>query len=146
MFKHEIETTVEIQGASDAVWGKLQDFAAYADWNPMIVQLDGEARPGNKLQFVVKQLDGKLLKLAARFKRIEPGKELRWAGGVPGVVHGEHYFVIESIGEGCCRFRHGEVFSGLLIPFLKSFLERKGRPLYQAMNNSLRDLVEKAGD
>jgi catechol 2,3-dioxygenase-like lactoylglutathione lyase family enzyme len=142
MFKHTIDTSIAINASSEKVWEKLINFNAYPDWNPMIVQLDGEAKVGSKLKFVVKQVNGKLLNLAARFKVINPSRELRWAGGVPGIIRGEHYFVIESTGENSCRFRHGEKFSGLMIPLLKLFLEFKGRPLYLALNNALRGVVE----
>lgn len=146
MFKHTIDTSIAISASAEQVWEKLSDFGAYPDWNPMIVQLDGEVKVGSKLKFVVKQLNGKLMNLAARFKLISPGKELRWVGGAPGIIRGEHYFVIEKTGENSCRFRHGEVFSGLLIPLLKLFLEYKAKPLYLALNNALRGVVEQPDD
>lgn len=145
MFKHTIETAIAINASSEKVWKKLTDFTAYPDWNPMIIRLDGEARVGAKLKFAVRQMSGKLLNLAARFKRVDPARELRWAGGLRGLLRGEHYFVIERTGENSCRFRHGETFSGLLIPLLKLFLEFKGRPLFLALNNALRGEVEEAG-
>jgi len=145
MFKHTIDTAIAINAPSEKVWEKLTDFSAYPDWNPMIVRLDGYARVGSRLKFVVRQMSGKLLNLKARFKRVDPARELRWVGGLPGIFRGEHYFVIEPTGEHSCRFRHGETFSGLLIPLLKLFLEFKGRPLYLGLNNALRGEVEAAG-
>lgn len=145
MFTHTIDTSITINAAGEHVWEKLTDFAAYPEWNPMIVRMDGQAKLGSKAKFVVRQLSGKLLNLKARFKRIDPARQLRWLGGLPGIFRGEHYFVIESTGENSCVFRHGEVFSGLLIPLLKLFLEFKGRPLYLALNNALRSEVEGAG-
>jgi len=143
MFKHTIDTNITIKASSEKVWEKLIGFSAYPDWNPMIVQLDGEAKAGSKVKFSVQQMSGKLQNFKARVLRAEPGKELRWVGGLPGILRGEHYFEIERTGENSCKFRHGEVFSGLLIPLLKMFLEFKGRPLYLALNNAMRGLVEK---
>ena len=109
MFKHTIDTNIAIEASTQKVWDKLLDFSAYPDWNPMIVQLDGEAKVGSKLKFVVRQLNDKLLNLAARFKVVKPARELRWSGGLRGILYGEHYFVIEKTGEDSCRFHHGEI-------------------------------------
>jgi hypothetical protein len=66
-----------------------------------------------------------------------------WAGRLPGLLRAEHYFVIEHIGPARVRFRHGEIFSGLLVPIVWPILRRSGREVYEAMNAALKRRVER---
>jgi hypothetical protein len=75
----------------------------------------------------------------------EPGRELRWMGRLllPGIFDGEHYFQIEPLGSGSVRFVHGERFSGLLVPLLKSSLAGGTKAGFVAMNEALKARVER---
>ena len=75
--------------------------------------------------------------------KAESERELRWSGGLPGLLRAEHYFVIERIGPAKLRFRHGEIFSGLLVPIVWPILRRSGREVYEAMNAALKRRVER---
>ena len=41
-----IDTEILIQASSERVWAVLTDFAAYPEWNPFIVSLEGKAEWG----------------------------------------------------------------------------------------------------
>ena len=45
----ELTTQIEFDGTPDEVWEVLQDLTAHAEWNPFITKIDGELRPGAKL-------------------------------------------------------------------------------------------------
>ena len=142
MSKYNFHATHEIKASAETVWDILTDVKQFPDWNPMIIELDGEMTVGNKFNFTVKQIDGKLLKLSGKFKTIDANRELRWGGGIPGCLFGEHYFVIEPAGEDRCVFHHGEDWSGMLMPLIWRWLEPKGKPLYPAMNEALKARAE----
>jgi hypothetical protein len=74
-----------------------------------------------------------------------PERELRWIGTlpVPGLFYGEHYFQIESVSDGRVVFHHGEVFSGLMVPFMKGTLDGVTRQGFIAMNEALKREAEK---
>ena len=65
----------------------------------------------------------------------KPNAELRWLGRflMPGLFDGEHYFVLSQLGENRTRFVHGERFSGVLVPLVKSSLESATRAGFEAM-------------
>lgn len=73
---------------------------------------------------------------------VDPGRELRWIGrfGVPGVVDGEHYFLIEQTGPSTVRFTQGEQFSGFLVPVAGSAIDVGDG--FDAMNQALKERVE----
>lgn len=75
----------------------------------------------------------------------EPGKELRWKGQLlaPGILDGEHYFLLAERSPGEVRFTHGEVFSGLLVPLVFRGSLRAGTERgFAAMNRALKARAE----
>lgn len=110
--KH-LRTEIVIAAPVETVWATLTDFASYPNWNPLITSLEGDISEGGKVEASILGMT-----IKPRIQRLDANSELRWLGhaGVPGLFDGEHYFRLESRGEGSTRFVHGERFSGLLIP------------------------------
>lgn len=44
---------------------------------------------------------------------LDPEREIRWGGGIPGVFFGEHYIRLSPEGRST-RVQHGEIFTGVL--------------------------------
>lgn len=57
---------------------------------------------------------------------------------------GEHYFQLQARDGGGTRLLHGERFSGLLLPLLKSNLQGPTRAGFEAMNLALKARAEAA--
>lgn len=72
-----------------------------------------------------------------------PERELRWLGHIlfSGIFDGEHYFLLEPVGERRTRLRQGEKFSGLLIGLLSGTLSATEAG-FKAMNAALKQQVE----
>jgi hypothetical protein len=100
MAERRIETGIQIDAPARRVWALLTDSARFPDWNPFIM----------------------------RFKptvlTVHPERELRWKGKllIPGIFDGEHYFLLDPIGESRTHLTHGENFSGFLITALSATL------------------------
>jgi hypothetical protein len=75
---------------------------------------------------------------------VRPERELRWLGHlfVPGIFDGEHYFLLEPIGENRTRLTQGEKFSGLLIGLLSNTLAATSAG-FKAMNTALKQQAER---
>jgi hypothetical protein len=76
---------------------------------------------------------------------VKPERELRWLGKLllPGLFDGEHYFLLEPIGEERTRFTHGENFSGLLVSIFGGALSATEEG-FKAMNLALKRQAEEA--
>lgn len=74
----------------------------------------------------------------------DPERELRWKGKllIPGLFEGEHFFKIEKKSDTRVVFDHGEVFSGLLMPFIRRSLDTETKRGFIAMNEALKKLAE----
>lgn len=138
----EIATEIEIDGSAQRIWDVLADFAAYPHWNPFLLKVDGAPEVARRIRFWFELPRGFRAPACATVLKSDQGRELRWAGSVPG-LRAEHYFLIEPTGAARFRFRHGEIFSGLLLPIVWPILRGRGREVYEAMNVALKARVER---
>ncbi|AYF72810.1 SRPBCC domain-containing protein [Nocardia yunnanensis] len=138
-----ISASIHIQATPDQVWDVLVDLRDYPEWNPFIREASGQIAVGNTLHLRMFPVGGGRptgftpTVLAAR-----PGAEVRWLGRflLPGIFDGEHSFTL-SATDGGTDVVQAEKFSGLLVPFLGSTLE-KTRESFVALNEALKKRVE----
>jgi hypothetical protein len=142
MFKHDIQTTIDIEASRTKIWEVLLDLSRYDDWNPMLRNVHTGLQTGDAVSFEVLREGNKPLKLKAKIITRDEETELSWRGGSAALISGHHYFRIEPLGKERCRFHHGEYFKGILVPLLKSTL-RDAPDLYRAMNEALKSRVER---
>ena len=112
-----VETT--IPAPPSAVWSVLTDGAAYQDWNPVFIGVQGEYREGAKVTNFVRQPNGETLEIVATVSRMVPERELRQKGGVPGILTFDHQWLLEPV-EGGTRVVQHEVDRGLGLWFWNS--------------------------
>jgi hypothetical protein len=145
LLRRSLDTEVEIDASAERVWTVLADLAAYPAWNPFIRRAAGELRRGERIQVVVQPPGRSEFEFEPTLIAVEPGRELRWLGhlGIRGLFDGEHGFVIEPLADGRVRFRHHEVMSGLLVPFLGGML-RDTELGFHEMNRALKARAEGA--
>jgi hypothetical protein len=140
---HEIITTISIAASAARVWSVLLDFARYPEWNPFIRSIEGTPSEG-ALKVRIQSASGKAMTFTPVVLLNTAGRELRWKGKLVlrGLFDGEHYFRLAPGGAGSTAFTHGERFTGLLVPLLRSALDRDTRPGFEAMNRALKQRVE----
>jgi hypothetical protein len=143
--RREISTKIEIETDARSAWYILVDFPRYPEWNPFIPWVRGTPTAGGHIRFVFQLLRGISIPACARVLKVEPKRELRWAGGIRGLLRAEHYMLLEPLTESRVRLRHGEIFTGLLVPLAwRLVLARHGPPAYENTNTALKQRAEKA--
>lgn len=141
IFMKQVHVSTDIDASPATVWNILLAFESYPDWNPMLVQVDTVPEPGAPVRFTVAQANGKALRLKAEITRLDSERELVWKGGSNLLLSGEHYFRLQCLPGGGCRFEHGEYFRGALLPLVRRLL-RDSEALYQSMNQALKSRAE----
>lgn len=132
----EIETHIDLPYPAERVWQVLADLAAYPEWNPYHVRVEGAAELGARLEVEVHKPNGHRLVIHPRVMAAEPDSSLVWGGGVPGIFRGVHRFDLEPLSENCTRLHHTEVFAGLFVGYAELDSIEAG---YTAMNAALAD-------
>lgn len=113
---------VEIAAPAEVVWAILADIAAYPSWNPYVLEVDGELRPGETLRVRIAQDDwAEPRVVAAELTRAAEG-ELRWRGTIvtPGVFDTEHSFLVVALEGGRSRLVQEEAFRGWLARWFRA--------------------------
>ena len=144
MAERRIETNIEMNVPPARVWSILTDFARMPAWNPFIKSISGTLAQGAQLSVYIAPPGKSGMRFKPTILTVRPERELRWLGHllIPGVFDGEHYFLLEPIGEGKTRLTQGEKFSGLLVGLFSGMLSATEAG-FHAMNSALKREAER---
>ena len=136
--KH-LHTEIQIEADPAEVWAVLMDFDRYPDWNPFLVDVRGDAQPGERLRVTLSPPGGRRITMRPTVTELVPGRVLEWWGhlGVRGIFDGRHRFELSASSTGT-RFVQQETFTGLLVPFLSKSLDGATAAGFTLMNEGLR--------
>lgn len=145
MVKRRIETNTEISAPSPRVWALLTDFVRMPSWNPFITSISGNLTQGARLSVCIAPPGWSTMRFKPTVITVRPERELRWLGHllVPGIFDGEHFFLLEPIGEDQTRLTQGEKFSGLLVGLFGGTLSTTVEAGFKAMNTALKREAER---
>jgi hypothetical protein len=120
MTERRIETAIEIDAPPSRVWTLLTDFARMPAWNPFIKSISGSLTQGARLSVYIVPPGKSGMRFKPTVLSVRPERELRWLGHFlfARIFDGEHYFLLEPIGESRTKLRQDEKFSGLLVGLL----------------------------
>lgn len=143
--KKELSTSIEIEGSPRQVWQALTGFAAYAEWNPFIVDARGACAWGSTLRLRMQPVGGRPATLTPTVREVVPERRLRWVGTFlsPYLLRADHTFTIER-RRGGCRLLQEETFTGALVPLISRSLDARTLPAFVLMNQALKAVVEQA--
>ena len=133
-----LRTTTSMDASRDEVWAVLTDTDSYAQWNPLITEFAGLLRPGERVQFVLHTTGGQNIRLSPTVSQALAGYELRWQGGLRGLLHVNHAFLLSTTYGGQTVLHHTEDYQGALVPLLRPLLERQLLPAFQTFNQALK--------
>ena len=74
-----IRTEIIINASREAVWKELTTFSKYKEWNPFIVDVQGEAIAGTKLRNTLRSANKNIV-FKPRLLEVEPLRKLTWLG------------------------------------------------------------------
>lgn len=138
-----IRTSHWIPASPEGVWAVLADFDHYAEWNPLNIWAEGEARLGARV--LMRFVDagggkGKVIAQTVTVTACDPPRRLEWAGHIPALFTGKHFFEL-SPESGGTRLLHGEDLSGLIPMLFPAGRIGRQKAAYEAMNHALEQRV-----
>ncbi|HTX26324.1 MAG TPA: SRPBCC domain-containing protein [Streptosporangiaceae bacterium] len=136
-----VSATIEIGAPPEQVWAVLADLAAYPQWNPIFPDASGQIAVGKRLTLAYRPPAGRGMTIRPKVLAVQPGAELRWALSLPGIIGGEHSFILTAVGDGT-RVVQSETFRGLLVP-LSGKAIAAAQASYATLNQALKKRVER---
>lgn len=110
--------TTTINASPDTIWAILADAAGYPDWDPGIDHVEGTLAAGESVKFFT-VIDPSQA-FAVKVTTFEPGAKMVLTGGMPmGIFKSERTHTLTPGDDGTTTFQTEEVFSGLMLTFIK---------------------------
>ena len=107
--------TIEIEAPPQRVWETLVDTAAYPDWDPGMVRIEGALAPGERVSFFTKLSPDRAFPV--KVTGFDPPQKMVLTGGLPlGLFKSERTHTLTATADGTTTFHTEEIFSGLLLP------------------------------
>ena len=136
-----MSATIQIDAPPTDVWAVLTDLSRYREWNPLFREASGQVAVGNRIRLrSVHPANGRLMTVKPKITVAAPGAELRWASSLPGIISGEHSFLLAA-ADGGTRLTQSENFRGLLTAFSGKTLAR-AETSFQELNEALKKRAE----
>jgi hypothetical protein len=134
-----VSATTQIDAPPMAVWAVLADLSRYPEWNPLFREASGQLAAGERITLrAVNPANGRLMTVRAKIVTADPGAELRWASSVPGIMTGEHSFVLTRL-DGGTRLAQTEIYGGLLAATVSV---PRTETSFQALDEALKQRAE----
>lgn len=111
---YRVERT--ISATPEAVWAVLMDTAAYGEWNPVFVKVEGSYAAGGTVLNTFKDPSGKLFDVTNKVEALEPNRLLRQKGGFTGMLTFDHQWLLEPVEDGT-KVTQYEIDRGLYVWF-----------------------------
>lgn len=141
MATKEYHTAIVLNASIATVWETLTDFSAYPQWNPLVGWLRGDFRTNGQIHMFIKPLNRSF---KARLKTVQQYQEFTWIGAqlAPWFLSGEHYYRLETIGDGVTRLLHGEYFRGLASALISTSVLHRMEQAFIQHNLLLKERIE----
>ena len=129
--KVEIRSEIEIRAPLALVWEALTNLRAYAEWNPIIVEANGQMREDAIVAITVNFPGHRERNFKRRVLKLTPMTELRWSWTalLRAVAYSEQFFLLRAVAEDRVRLTVGENLAGMLMPRTQADLSRVSQGL-----------------
>lgn len=135
--RKSVHTEIHVDAPPAQVWAVLMNTAAYRDWNPVLVLLEGKLREGQTVTYEYRQGD-KTYVMDAGVIRVTPEHLLNQSGGPFGILTFDHRYLLEP-SEGGTRVTIHEDYRGIGVHFWDPSPVGKA---YEKLNAALKARVD----
>ncbi|MEM9602866.1 MAG: SRPBCC domain-containing protein [Pseudomonadota bacterium] len=96
----------DVAAPPEVVWQVLMDTAAYPEWNPVFIAVDGDYVEGASVVNTVRDPSVSETDMRAKVRTVSAAAELRQSGGMPGIITFDHRWLLEPIDGGTRIVQH----------------------------------------
>lgn len=119
-FRMECAIRCDIHAPLSTVWALLTDAERFPHWNSTVSRIAGNIALGQTLELEVPSAPGRTFK--PKVTVLEAERAMQWSDGFGPMFKGVREFTLSKKSEEVTEFAMSEVFSGLMLPMIKSSL------------------------
>ena len=140
----QIRNEIDIEASPKLVWEMLVDVSHYKNWNPFLLRAQGRVRVGSYLELIMSPPGDSPRQKKVLVTSLKSYRELSWKGTIVHTVFfcGHNRFTLIPLSEHQTRLIQEETFSGLLVPFFSTWLDRYLSAGFKKMLIALKSTVE----
>ena len=137
-------TTFPIDASAAQVWAILTDFDRWAEWNPSVPSIEGEARVGSTLSLKLAMPGRPSARVKAELTELAFERRLAWHGNIGSdrIFSGRREFSIEPQHDGTVRVTHVEDIGGVLFPVFRAVMGDAIQQHHEGLNEALKERAE----
>jgi hypothetical protein len=143
----DVNTRIILQAAPAQVWGVLNDFPAYPEWNPSLRALEGQPKPKARTRFAEIFSDGSIVEREIWMKSMAKDHEFIWESDMaplPGLLSAKRKLIMTPDAGGGTLLRHEIEFRGYLAGALMQGLFSRYAEAMEQMNAALQKRLMRA--
>jgi hypothetical protein len=137
-FRMECRVAINIDAPAEKIWALLTNAADFPRWNSTVTSITGSIEQGQKLSLKVPISDRTFTPTVTE---LVPASRMVWSDGMAPMFKGERTFTLAAKPDGTTDFEMVEVFSGIMLPMIKSSLPDFG-PVFERYARDLKNAAE----
>lgn len=119
-FRMRCAVAIDIGAPPEAVWALLTHADDMPRWNSTVTRVGGRIAAGSKLAVEVPAAPGRTFR--PRVAAFDAPRRMVWSDGFAPMFQGTRTYALTPLPAAGTRFEMDEVFSGLMLPLIKSSL------------------------
>lgn len=132
-FSRETSISIDIQADRSILWALLTNASDFPRWNSTVISIEGNIKPGGKIQLKSTLDPGCVFKLS--IKEFATDNRLVW-----GDTMGQRVYTLKSLGQNLTHFIMTEKIGGPIFPLIAKMIP----PFDQSFEHFARDLKKEA--
>ncbi len=139
LFSMDCAVAINIKAKPESIWALLSDTSKILEWNSTILSLTGTIALNNTIQLKSTSAPERTFKL--KVTTLDAPRKLVWEDGMAPMFKGVRTYTLSPKSDGTTDFMMQEVFSGVMLPLIKSSLP-DFRPSFEQIASDLKQAAE----
>ena len=114
--KKSVRSEISINAPVEKVWSVITNTSSYAEWNSVMLVLEGKIKEGNKVKYKFTQEANNSYDIPSKVVSVEEGKLLNQYGGTKTILTFDHKYILVKEGIKTKLIIHEE-YRGIMVPF-----------------------------